>query len=49
MVINLSGAFDTVDHPVLLAVLENRFGVSEIVLNWFYTYLRPSGFKVCMV
>ena len=44
--IDLSAAFDTVDHQVLLLVLEKLFGVSPPSLQWFDTYLRPRGFKV---
>ena len=44
--IDLSAAFDTVDKPVLLKVLQQHFGVNGTVLNWMDTYLRPRGFKV---
>ena len=44
--IDLSVAFDTVDHTVLLKVLQQHFGVNGKVLNWMDTYLRPRGFKV---
>ena len=44
--IDLSAAFDTVDHDILLNVLENRFGVSDKALEWFNTYLRPRSCKI---
>jgi hypothetical protein len=44
--IDLSAAFDTVDHAVLLSVLEKRFGIEGNVHNWFDTYLRPRKCKV---
>ena len=44
--IDLSAAFDTVDHTLLLKVLQQNFGVKGKVLNWIDTYLRPRGFKV---
>jgi hypothetical protein len=44
--IDLSAAFDTVDHDTLLAVLRERFGLRGTVLNWFDTYLRPRDFRV---
>ena len=44
--IDLSAAFDTVDHTVLLKILHQHFGVNGKVLNWMDTYLRPRGFKV---
>ena len=44
--IYLSAAFNTVDHTVLLNVLQQHFGVNGKVLNWMDTYLRPRSFKV---
>ena len=44
--IDLSVAFDTVDHNVLLDVLNNRFGLEGNTQNWIDSYLRPRKFKV---
>ena len=44
--IDLSAAFDTVDHSVQLDVLTSKFGISGSALNWFDSYLRPRNFKV---
>ena len=44
--IDLSAAFDTVDHDALLGVLNNRFGLKENMLHWINIYLRPRKFKV---
>ena len=37
--LDLSAAFDTVDHRVLFAVLENKFGLNFNVLQWIKSYL----------
>ena len=37
--IDLSVAFDTVDHAILLDVLNKKFGVHNITLKWFNNYL----------
>ena len=39
--LDLSVAFDTVDHSVLLNVLQNQFGITRNAINWYDTYLRP--------
>ena len=40
IVIDLSAAFDTVDHDLLLAVLRKKFGMDQVALKWFRSYLR---------
>ena len=48
IVMDLSAAFNTVDHQILLDVLENRFGITGTALSWFRTYLEPRFCKVCV-
>ena len=36
---DLTSAFDTVDHTLLLSILENRFSVTGSSLEWFRSYL----------
>ena len=41
VVMDLSAAFDTVDHKILLDVLSSQYGIEGKALKWFDTYLRP--------
>ena len=38
VLLDLSSAFDTVDHHILLSVLQQRFGVHGLVMDWFRSY-----------
>ena len=44
--LNLSAAFNTVDHSVLLSTLQANFRVHEIALEWFKNYLAPRDMKI---
>ena len=44
--LDLSAAFDTVDHDVLLSKLNNRFGIKGSILEWMSSYLKPRRFFV---
>jgi hypothetical protein len=44
--LDLSAAFDTVDHSILSNVLQTTFGVSDSALEWFKTYLSPRTVEV---
>ena len=44
--LNLSAAFDTVDHPKLCDILENRLGVKEEALSWIKWYLSDRTQRV---
>ena len=46
VILDLSAAFDTVDHDLLLEVLESRFGVVGTASKWYTSYLKPRSFRV---
>ena len=37
--LDISAAFDTINHPNMLHILENYFHISGIALSWFQSYL----------
>lgn len=46
--LDLSAAFDTVDHNILIDRLENWVGLTGPVLNWFRTYLTGREYFVAL-
>ena len=46
--LDLSAAFDTVDHDILLSILSNKYGIKGEALKWFNEYLRAHSFKVAV-
>ena len=43
---DLSAAFNTVNHDLLLEVLEKQYGVVGAAREWYTSYLKPRIFKV---
>ena len=39
VLLDLSAAFDTIDHALLLTTLENEFGITQSALQWISTYM----------
>uniref|UniRef100_A0A3B1K2F9 Reverse transcriptase domain-containing protein n=1 Tax=Astyanax mexicanus TaxID=7994 RepID=A0A3B1K2F9_ASTMX len=48
LLLDLSAAFDTIDHNILIDRLENRVGISGTVLKWFSSYLQGRKYFVEM-
>ena len=46
VLLDLSAAFDTVDHCLLLRRLQTSFGISGAPLHWFTSYLMASRQRV---
>ena len=46
VLLDLSAAFDTIDHTILLKKLAKVFGIMDSALKWFSSYLSGRFFKV---
>ena len=46
ILLDLSAAFDTVDHKKLLEILENEIGITGIALKWFESFIANRTQKV---
>jgi hypothetical protein len=46
ILLDLSAAFDTIDHNLLLNILYDRFKIRGTVLKWIESYLQDRYFKV---
>ena len=41
IILDISVAFDTNDHDLILAILQNRYGITDTALQWYDSNLRP--------
>ena len=46
LLLDLSAAFDMVDHQLLISLLENKYGIHDTALLWYQNYLRDCQFRV---
>ena len=46
VILDLSAPFNTVDHNLLLDVLEKQFGITGAARQWYESYLMPRKFRV---
>ena len=48
VLLDLSAAFNMVDHYLLIQILEKDFGIKGTALDWYKHYLYPRDFRVCV-
>ena len=46
ILLDLSAAFDTINHKILLKRLSSKYGVSSVALKWFSSYIQNRQQKV---
>ena len=49
VLLDLSAAFDTIDHDILINRMKNDLGITGPAINWFKSYLADRKTKVCVL
>ena len=47
LLLDLSAAYDTVGHSILLSILEHRFCIRGLALDWFKSYFSDRNLYAC--
>ena len=48
LLLDLTAAFDTIDHGIFLQSLQTKLGVSGTALSWFKSYLERRYQRICI-
>ena len=48
LIMDLSAAFDTVDHYLLLDILRRKFAITNTALKWYNSFIQLRKFRVCI-
>ena len=43
VLLDLSAAFDTIDHDILFDVLDKRFGIQDGAMDWIRSYFSGAA------
>ena len=46
--LDLSAAFDTVDHSIFIARIQQLYGMDSVCKAWFGSYLHDRSHRVCI-
>ncbi|KAL5257842.1 hypothetical protein ACHWQZ_G012699 [Mnemiopsis leidyi] len=46
LLLDLSAAFDTINHRLLLNKLQRLYGINDVAINWLSSYLSNRSYKV---
>jgi hypothetical protein len=48
VLLDMSAAFDTIDHDILVNRFKKEYGIEGCVLSWFNSYLKDRSSRVCI-